>query len=1412
MKLKKGIKSFAAVLIVFTMLVSLLPAGVIATDSITVYVSVARNGEFINGKNGVMMAYVPITVNSQEPTIDDVFTALHEAYYEDGISGYEITEMEWGASITKFWGVDSSSVSYYNNNQYAMGLTDRVEDGAHLVFWFYQDTKYWTDTYTFFDRTTAAVAAGDTLSLNLKKEGSSPLPNAVITVDGVEVQDAITDSDGNVSLTFEEGGTYTVSAKSSDSYIVPPVCIVTVTEEGKTEAEYVAEDKEALTVNYTNGQNITLPKSGKSGNTQIEWTSDNACIDADTGVVIMPDNDTTVTLTATIRCNDAWDTKTFSINIPGRLSFAKETLKSKTLKPVEYTDATDSGYKYDSAEDDTNILSLVDEIINDSDITVAFADSFTATDIIAADGTITYPADEDKEITLPLTLTFNEQSENINVSAVIPKHSQTKAEAIDAMKAALVGYMNDPKVLNGNVSLNEVKSTLLLPGGKTSGLYIIWSSDNESVIKVTGNPSSTSSHPTGGKYEVKINRPNVGEVDVTVNLTATLIYKTSSVMCGAGPMPEESERQMSFDIVVPAVTLEEMQTISDNAVSDIKITDKSGVVADLTNIKDNLYFPAYEGYTAIWSTNLPIVIPSSGYGKSTVTRPVPGENTSGTITLTLTKGETAISKSFDATVLAWTEPELNAEYAKLQKVADALTFDEIKNKNTDASAVTSNLYLRQNAKIDGEKVTFNTYNSASYPYQIKWTVTPSGIVTFNNGTGKITLPLHNTEISLDAEISLKTPIEGVDSIKKTIKITVSGSQSGNTAESLEALMDGIAEQTTDATNWESFMAMAAYEKVRPTGSKLKKSAKQNMINASIRNISAENPDEMAYSKAILDMHSIGINPKELYPVNSNKPSDAVAGLNSIPHSNAIWTAAYTLLSYQQGDYSIGTQESDLVTALLDTQLENDGWTSWETAEADATGMAILALAAYYNENTDVKNAVDKAVAYLSEVQLDNGGFGGTWGENANNSACVIMGLCAIGINPDTDIRFIKNGNSVVDRLLDFALENNSGFGLNVGDTEINAYATQQGFPALIAAYQLIKVGEAYNVYDFSSNTLTSGRATGKGSSVTPSAPTGDRITVILTIKSDNGYWLKNKSVTVSGDGATVYHALIEALENSGITQEGAENGYVKSITKGNRTLTEFADGKNSGWMYKVNDALPTVGLTECGIVDGDKIVWFYTNDWKSVPGTTGSFGGKDSSSDKDATEENTEKAQFTETTFADVKQDDWYYDSVKYVYEKNLMQGTGKGFEPESKMTRAMLVTVLYRMANPENIENNHSFTDVAEDKWYSDAISWAATNGIVNGISETRFAPDSDISREQTALVICRFAKIQGYDVDDKADISAFTDTENVSDWALEAIRWANKAELVNGTSETTLSPQNTVTRAQVATILMRFCENIAK
>ena len=184
--------------------------------------------------------------------------------------------------------------------------------------------------------------------------------------------------------------------------------------------------------------------------------------------------------------------------------------------------------------------------------------------------------------------------------------------------------------------------------------------------------------------------------------------------------------------------------------------------------------------------------------------------------------------------------------------------------------------------------------------------------------------------------------------------------------------------------------------------------------------------------------------------------------------------------------------------------------------------------------------------------------------------------------------------------------------------------------------------------------------------------------------------------------------------------------------------------------------------------------------------------------------------------FADVPEDAWYYDGMKFVYENGLMAGTsGNTFSPNVTTTRGMLVTILYRLAGSPNIEDEiwgYPFQDVDATAYYAAAVYWARMNGIVAGYSDERFGPSDTITREQMATILHRYAQYKGYDTTDEANLSKYTDAAQVGSYAVEAIRWANAEGLVNGTGDTTLTPKGSATRAQVAVILTRFCQNIAK
>ena len=184
--------------------------------------------------------------------------------------------------------------------------------------------------------------------------------------------------------------------------------------------------------------------------------------------------------------------------------------------------------------------------------------------------------------------------------------------------------------------------------------------------------------------------------------------------------------------------------------------------------------------------------------------------------------------------------------------------------------------------------------------------------------------------------------------------------------------------------------------------------------------------------------------------------------------------------------------------------------------------------------------------------------------------------------------------------------------------------------------------------------------------------------------------------------------------------------------------------------------------------------------------------------------------------FTDVSASDWFHDAVAYAYENGLMNGMGENeFRPNATTNRAMVVTILYRLAGSPDLSNEnlgYPFADVDASSWYSDAVYWARLNGITDGISNTNFDPDGSITREQMAALLYRYADFAGYDVSTGGmSLSEYADVSEISSYAVTAMQWANENGLLTGRTATTLAPKGTATRAEIATILMRFCEDVA-
>ena len=735
---------------------------------------------------------------------------------------------------------------------------------------------------------------------------------------------------------------------------------------------------------------------------------------------------------------------------------------------------------------------------------------------------------------------------------------------------------------------------------------------------------------------------------------------------------------------------------------------------------------------------------------------------------------------------------------------------------------------------------------------------------------------------------------------------------------------------------------------------------------------------------------------------------------------------FALLAVDSGNYDYDDRDG-LIEAILADRTDDGGWTYGEGgADADMTAMAIQALAPYNDdEHPTVKSAISTALKLLSGMQNDDGGFSSMGYRNCESAAQVVVALSALGLDANTDSRFVKNGHSVLENLLTYEQEDGSFWHLLDGSQGVNQMSAEQGTYALVAYDRHVKgkhslydmtdvvkredasaqevidmidsigevneysydaIAEARSAYTRLSSadkekvkatnykTLTAAEDAYKAilrekqseryeklkahydellSDKTKKYGTAAKkklLSVLQTAQRDmnaavscerveeifqkamsdldavkpgdievtfrligaleatqdvdlttDSYlpeyvtWVPTKTYALQ-ENATVYDLFTEAMSDAGLRYIGAESNYVSTIYApsclGGYTLSEFTNGKKSGWMYTVNGTHPNQGLKNWTLNDNDVVVWHYVNDYshevadwfndpnypslgngtyyngwlraadispeqyvnellgkilkvgkngtvepkltfqhigKSVTFTfkpdTGykvkdvKVNGKSVGAVKTYTIDKLTvstriEVEFTngKLPFTDVRESDWFYEDVAFAYENGLFAGTSDTtFSPNASMTRAMLVTVLYRLEGQPAVNGRSGFSDVQYNGYYEDAVTWAADNGIVNGTSTTTFSPNANVTREQMAAILYRYAQHKKYNTAASSGLNGFTDHASVSGYAAASLEWAVAEKLVNG-SAGKLMPTGNATRAQVAAILHRFVENVAK
>lgn len=314
-----------------------------------------------------------------------------------------------------------------------------------------------------------------------------------------------------------------------------------------------------------------------------------------------------------------------------------------------------------------------------------------------------------------------------------------------------------------------------------------------------------------------------------------------------------------------------------------------------------------------------------------------------------------------------------------------------------------------------------------------------------------------------------------------------------------------------------------------------------------------------------------------------------------------------------------------------------------------------------------------------------------------------------------------------------------------------------------------------------SHQAVSARLIVAGTAPTSSEPQVTTSTVTFQLHTDTDVWIRSTIVYDQPEGTTAMDVFRQVLTANGYTYE-AKGSYVQAIIRPDGTrVAEFSKGQNSGWLFRVNDDFPDVAMDEYQLQDGDVIEVLFTADYTQEPGML--------------------------LPFTDVSWDHWAYSAVKRVYTRGLMVGVSDtSFAPGQTLSRAMLASILYRLAGEPAVTAENPFTDVPADRWYTDAVIWAAENGIVVGCGDGTFRPNAPATRAQTAVMLYAYANFAGRNTSQRADLSAFADAADVPSWALAEMQWAHAAQLILGRDGKLLAPNAEATRAEMATILSTF------
>ena len=1230
-----------------------------------------------------------------------------------------------------------------------------------------------------------------------------------------------TGSSSYKEITGTTGREYTIPEDMAGNYL-SFLLYDTVSREYKTlsspvriataEERLLKADASALTLDTSDiraATTLTLPAAGAVNGSAITWASSDSSIisiiDPATGVVTLPASGIqTVTLSATLTRGEATAYRSFDIRVWSQAELDKEAAKSELRKLVERLDGTITlTPEYGR---DTNVNTMLSAKLDDSSIAVSVSkvEEVYGGAGVAADGTITYfyadpnttPLVHNGSYNVTFALSKAGATETLQVPVVIGWDVQRVRDAVSAeitsqlTTEGLCAAGEDPNLLTQDLTLPKVID------GKRWAL-ISWTSSDPTAIAVSDKNQQTPD---------TLFDPYVGVVktpaqDKAVTLTATVTFQFT----------DTQEQAITVSKVFYVTVKGQETTVREDllakldagfaacgglrdAVTGLPLTQRDGKYLAANDI----HFPTTRDF-GVDGKDTPVTITSSdedtivppdvnNAARAAVYRPLPGEAAKDvTVTVTLTDADSGVaaSRDFVIEVQPLTQAEIDAELA-LMAAVKAHYFDGIRNANTDAKNILTDLHAFQEAYLDADGQLVWVYDHAD--------LTGSGIVPvamdgwteseqwrlFRSSNSRVishenllvTRPAEDKTVTIRSELSSETlgkyaarypdnaDFQALSRQAVSAKVTVVGTNTPIRAQ-LQAKLDG------------GFAAAGLRDAY--TGSALTLSDGKYLTTEDI---------------LFPTMQDFGVDGRNCtVTVTSSDPETLAAPDLNDTVCAAVWRP---LPGASAKDVTVTVTLTDTATGVAAERSFVVAVQPLTQAEIDAELALMAQVKAHYfdgirNQNTDPGNVTTDLHAFR-EAYLDADGQL-VWVYDSKD----VTGSGVIPAEMD-NWQSVKQWSRF--RSSDPAVISHENLSVTraAEDTVVTIFSelTSERLGKYAAHYpdnaELQKLShQAVSVELTVTGTTPVEPTPVEPTPVeptpvepTPVDPDPETITVTFQLHTDTDAWILPTVVRDLPEGTTAFEVFKQVLAANGYTYD-AKGSYVRAVIAPDGTkVAELSKGQYSGWMYRVNGEFPDTYMGAYELEDGDVIEVFFTADYTKEPGAF--------------------------LPFVDVT-NHWAYTDIKRVYNRGWMVGESATiFAPDQDLTRAMLAVILYAMAGEPEVTAANPFSDVPAGEWYTDAVIWAAANGIVVGCGDGTFRPEMAVTRAQAAVMLCGYAAFAGRDVTARADLSAFGDAADIPAWAQVEMQWANAEKLILGRDGKLLAPNAAATRAEMASILSGY------